>query len=289
MSAVDNTQTAFGPGTRTFGTGAKAFGLVAVVALALSACGGDGAGGDGGTGINPGGPGGPGTALPRLEGAWSGPFEIGANQGDLRLLVLDDGEYWALYGADVGSGLVVAGFVHGSGVSANGEFSSINARDFGVSPAPSGTLAANYTTQSLLGVARFPGRTMNFSATPVPATTYDYRAPAALVDIVGLWPMRLTDDTPVNLTVQVDGSLSGVDSSNSAGPRCAFTGVAAPRPAGTNVFDVRVDFGPACTLSNQTITGIGFTHTIAGTAVRELVVAAVNGSRTAGMALYGTR
>ncbi len=268
-----------------------AFGLAAVAALALSACGGGGAGGEGGNGgINPGLPGGPDDPPPRLEGAWSGPFEIGAERGDTRLLVLDDGEYWALYGAEVGSGFAVGGFVHGSGVSANGKFSSANARDFfGLLPVPSGTLEANYTTQSVMGVATFPDWTMAFSGTPIPATSYDYEAPASLEDILGLWPMHLTDGTPVNLTVEVDGSFSGYDSSNPGGPRCEFTGIVAPRPAGTNVFDLRVDFGPSCTLPNQTITGVGFTYTIAGTAVREFLVAAVNGSRTAGMAAFGTR
>src|SRR5690606_39541985 len=53
-------------------------GLVAGLALVLAACGGDGAGGKGGTGVNPGpiDPGGP----PRLEGAWSGGFEVGRSE-----------------------------------------------------------------------------------------------------------------------------------------------------------------------------------------------------------------
>ena len=276
------------------GSKLKVLGLAAAAVLAMSACGGDGAGGEGGTGVNPGGPGDPGSPgnpLPRLEGAWSGATEIGARQGGLRLLVLDDGEYWTLYGDEVGSGFAVGGFVQGSGVSANGKFSSANARDFfGMLPAPSGTLEANYTTQSLLGLATFPDWTMRFSGAPIPAASHDYAAPAALADIVGLWPMRLTDGMPVDLTVQVDGTFSGVDTSiPRVTPRCEFIGIAAPRPAGTNVFDIRVDFGPACTLANQTVTGVGFTYTIAGTAVREFLVAAVNGSRTAGMALYGTR
>lgn len=276
------------------GARVKILGLATAAALALTACGGDGAGGEGGTGVNPGGPGEPGepgNPLPRLEGAWSGAFEIGPDQGDFRLLVLENGEYWGFYGDDVGSGFAVGGFLQGSGVSANGKFSSVNARDFfGILPVPSGTLEANYTTQSLLGAAVFPDWTTSFSATPVPATTYDYAAPATLESIVGLWPMHLMDGTPVNLTVQVDGSFSGIDSSIINGPRCEFTGVAAPRLTGTNVFDLQVNFGPSpCTLPNQTITGVGLTYTITGTAVRQFLVAGVNGARSAGTALFGTR
>lgn len=276
------------------GKRAKVPGLAAALVLLLVACGGGGAGGEGGNGVNPGAPGGsgsPGSPLPRLEGAWSGATEIGARQAGLRLLVLDDGEYWTLYGDELAGGFAVGGFVQGSGVSADGKFSSANARDFfGLLPVPSGTLEVNYTTQSLLGVATFPDWTMSLAGAPVPAASYDYDAPAVLADIVGLWPMRLTDGMPIDLTVQVDGSFSGVDSTiPRVSPRCEFIGVAEPRPAGTNVFDISMTFGPDCTLPNQTITGVGATSTIVGTAVREFLVAAVNGSRTAGMAAFGRR
>lgn len=281
------------------GTRAKTQGLAAALALLLAACGGGGAGGDGGTGINPGvpgGPGSPGNPLPSLEGAWSGSYEIGTDQGapdegDSRLLVLGNGEYWFFYGDELPGGFAVHGFVQGSGVSASGKFSSANARDFfGILPVPAGTLEASYTTQALLGAARFPGWTTGFSAMPVPASTYDYAAPASLPDIVGLWPMRLLDGTPVDVSIQPDGSLSGEDSSNFGGPKCSFIGAVAPRLAAENVFDVQLQFGPApCTLPNQVVTGVGITYTIAGTAVRQFLLAGVDGIRAQGTALFGTR
>jgi len=263
--------------------------MAAVTALALSACGGDGAGGEGGNGVSPGLPGGPGDPPVRLEGAWSGSFEIDPARGDARWLVLPGGEYWILYGGQGGGGFAVDGFVQGSGVSTDGKFASADARDFfGIDPAVAGTLEASYTNQSLLGAASFPQWTIDFAGAPIPSTSYDYDAPAALADIVGLWPMRLMDGTPVDVTVQPDGRFSGIDSSNFGGPKCQFTGTMAARP-GENVFDAVVEFGPACFLANQFITGVGFTYTIAGTAVREFLVAGVNGIRGRGMALHGTR
>lgn len=266
-------------------------GLAAGIALLLAACGGDGAGGEGGTGVNP-GPGDPGSPPPRLEGAWSGGFEVGADPGDARLLVLAGGEYWFLYGSDLPGGFEVEGFVQGSGVSASGQFSSVNAKDFlGLLPAPTGTLDASFTADAAVGAARFPDWTFEFAVEPMPASIYDYAAPAAMDDIVGSWPMRLLDGTPVEVTIQPDGSLAGEeDTVPVGGPRCGFVGTATPRPGGTNVFDVQIQFGPApCTLPNQVVTGVGFTHAIAGTAVRQFLVAGVNGIRGRGTVLYGTR
>ncbi len=273
------------------GTQSRILGLAAGIALLLAACGGGGAGGKGGTGISP-GPGDPNTPPPRPEGAWTGGFEIGADRGDARLLVLGSGEYWFLYGIDLPGGFEVEGFVQGSGVSANGRFSSVNAKDFlGLLPAPTGTLEASFTTDATVGAAEFPEWTIAFAVEPVPVSTYDYAAPAAMEDIVGPWAMRLLDGTPVEVTVQPDGSLAGHDSSLPVGgPRCSFVGAAAPRADGTNVFDVQIQFGPApCTLPNQVVTGVGFTHGIAGTAVRQFLVAGVNGIRGRGTALFGTR
>lgn len=267
-----------------------ALGLAAAAAFAMSACGGGGAGGKGGDGVNPGLPGGPGTPPSSLQGAWWGPFEIGPDRGDTRMLFLPGGDYWALYGGDTVSGFVIEGFVQGSGVSADGEFSSVNARDFfGSLPGAPGRLEANYTSQSVIGVADFTDWTMAFSGAPIPATTYDFGRPADLADIVGAWPMQTTvDGIPVELTIQPDGSFSGIDSRNNVGPKCQFTGNATPR-AGVNVFDVTIVFGSACTLPNQAISGIGLTSTIEGTAIREFLVAGVSGARSYGAALFGTR
>jgi hypothetical protein len=266
---------------RMIGTKARILGLAAGLALLLAGCGGGGAGGKGGTGVNP-GPVDP-DDPPRLEGAWSGGFRIGTDQGDARLLVLDDGEFWLLYGGELAGGYVVDGFVQGSGVSANGRFASTNARDFfGLLPSPAGTLEANYSTQQAIGVADFPDWDVEFTVTPVPASSYDYGAPASVADIVGLWPMQLLDGTPVDVTIQPDGTLAGIDSSNLGGAKC--------RIGGTNVFEVTLQFGPApCTLPNQVVTGVGYTYTIAGTALRQLLIAGVNGIRARGTALYGTR
>ena len=80
---------------------------------------------------------------PSAEGVYGGTL-TGSTSTAFQLLVLENGDLWSLYGTQTPTQFSVSGFVQGSGTSNNGSFTSSNARDFGVTPAVTGTTTATY-------------------------------------------------------------------------------------------------------------------------------------------------
>jgi hypothetical protein len=238
-------------------------------ALLLAACGGGGSGGTGG-GIS-------------AEGAYSGTL-TGGTSTQFQLLVLENDEYWALYGVPSGSQFLVRGFIQGQGSSANPNFTSSNAKDFGASPAASGSITATYSAgQSITGTATGAGGTSSFSGTPIATSSYDYSAAASLPAIAGNWTMMSLTGTVVTLNIGSNGNFTA----NASG--CAISGTVTPRPSGKNVFNVSLTFGSApCALPGLSGTGIAVTY-ITTTGTRQLIMAGVDASRQNGTALFGIR
>jgi hypothetical protein len=236
----------------------------------LAACGG------GGTGIAP--------IEPKPEGAYAGTL-TGSASTAFQLLVLENDEYWALYGRNVGNSFLVAGFIQGTGIANNGSFSSTNARDFGVVPAASGTVSASYVAgTSIQGTVSSGGGTVTLAGTAFATSTFDYNAAASLATIAGNWNLTALDGSATALAIAANGSFTG----SSAG--CSFSGTLAPRPSGKIVFNFSVTFGAApCVLPGQSASGIAISSLLAGTTTRQLIAAGVNGARTTGTALFGTR
>ena len=238
----------------------------------LAACG----GGGGDAGSSPFGP--------KPEGAYAGTL-TGSASSAFQLLVLENDEYWALYGRNVGNSFLVAGFIQGTGTANNGSFISTNARDFGVVPAASGTVNASYVAgTSIQGTVTSGTGTVTLAGTAIAASTFDYNAAASLTAIAGNWNLTALDGSATPLTIAANGSFTG----SSAG--CSFSGTLAPRASGKNVFNLAVTFGAApCVLPGQTATGIAISSLLAGTTTRQLIAAGVNSNRSAGTALFGTR
>src|SRR6186713_3412293 len=96
--------------------GGKLLGLVAVAALA--ACGG------GGDDV-------PAAAAPATaEGVYGGTL-TGSSSNAFELVVLENGEFWTLYGTSTPAAFYVEGFIQGNGTSSNGAaFSSTSAKDY---------------------------------------------------------------------------------------------------------------------------------------------------------------
>jgi hypothetical protein len=70
---------------------------------------------------------------------------------------------------------------------------------------------------------------------------------------------------------------------------CSYTGTVAPRASGKNVFSVSMTFGAApCALAGQTATGMAVAYPLSN-GQTQLVVAAVDASRSYGAAAFGTR
>src|SRR4051812_30528755 len=82
------------------------------------------------------------------EGVYNGTLSGNASAGNFQALVLENDEFWSIYGNDMGSVFYVYGFVQGSGLSNSGSFSANSVRDFGFSPAMSGKLTATYSATS---------------------------------------------------------------------------------------------------------------------------------------------
>lgn len=222
-------------------------------------------------------------ASPSAEGAYSGTLSGGTSSG-FRMLILENGDYWALYGAESANQFLVEGFIQGQGVSSNSSFTSTNAKDFGVNPPANGSITASYVARSSIqGSATGGGQTVSFSGVSIPSTSFDYNTAASISNITGSWVLTSLEGTSVSLTVASGGSFTGTAQG------CNFTGTLAPRPSGKNVYNLTLTFGAApCGLPNSTGTGIALSYIVNGGA-RQLIIAGTDASRTDGTVLFGLR
>lgn len=194
----------------------------------------------------------------------------------LQSLVLENGDYWSFYGGDVSGPFAPTGFVQGNGSSADGVFSSANAKDFGGGTGVPVTVGANYVPlASFNGTITVSTGPLAFTGTSIADTTYRYAAPANLAEIAG--SQRIDGSLGYHIMqVATDGSFSGTSGV------CNYSGKLTPRASGRNVFDATWSFGSACALANQSTTGIAFAYPATEDAPRTLIIATTNASRTSG-------
>lgn len=226
------------------------------------------------------------------EGAYAGSL-TSATSNAFELLVLENGEYWLLHGnssggtigTTPGAVLYVDGFLQGTGTANKGVFTSANAADFGSLPPATGSLNAQYVTNSSIqGTITVNGNSASFAGTPIPTTTYNYHTPAKLNDIAGEWGLIDIDGMPTQLAIAANGAFTGNVYD------CQFSGTFTPRPSGKNVFDVRWTFGAApCALAGLSESGIAISNLLPGTATRQLTLGITDASRTQGNAIFGIR
>ena len=248
---------------------------VCVAGLALSACGG---GGDGG------GPA-PTNNSADIQGVYGGTFNGSSTSSAFQMLVLESGEYWAMYGVQTASTFYIAGFIQGNGVASAGTFTSSNTRDFGVIPAVSGNITATYNVaaHTIAGTVSAGGQAVSFSGGPIPGSLYNYDAPASLSTVAGTWTLTDLSGSPLSLSVTNNGAFTA----NASG--CAFSGNITPRASGKNVFNVGLTFGAApCALAGQNASGIAVAYPLAN-GTTQLLVAVTDGTRAYGTAAFGAR
>jgi hypothetical protein len=241
------------------------------VAVVLSACGGGGS--------NSAAP------MASAEGAYQGTVSGSPVAAAFKAVVLEDGEFWALYGNSIGAGIVVNGLIQGQGTSNNGSFTSSTLKDFGVVPSVPGTLNANYVPGvSMSGTVTEGAGSITINGTAIPATNFNYDAPAILSNITGNWSLSSTSGNVIALTIAANGTFAGVD-----GGGCSVSGTVAPRPSDKNIFNVQLTLGPApCSLPGWVGGGIGIYTTLTN-GTNQLIVASVDVSRTYGSIAFGTR
>ncbi len=241
--------------------------------LALAGCG--GGGGDSGKPL-------PG---PSAEGIYTGSLS-GSTSSAFQGLVLENDEFWAMYGTQTASAFVVAGFVQGAGSSNAGSFSSSSTKDFAFLPPLVATTSATYSApaKTITGTLTYANTTVRFNGGPVVGSLYDYAAAPSLTTVAGAWPVNSLAGERINLSIAGTGTVVGTSSLG-----CNLTGTVTPRPSGKNVFNVSLTFGAApCFLAGQTATGIALAYPLAG-GKTQLLVAVTNAARTAGTAIVGTR
>ncbi|MAO60759.1 MAG: hypothetical protein CL549_06620 [Alcanivorax sp.] len=237
--------------------------LVAV----LAACGGDGS--DGSDGSEPR------DAAP--EGFYEGTSDLGAQ---LTGVVLDNGDYYILYGEESGAMYQLQGVVQGRGVARGDRFTSSNARDFSFSDGEvyQGSLDATFTRkQNLTGTIEEDGsgEEVGFSL------AYDdsYEQTPDLTEDAGTYlGTALNPGGQGDAEVEIDaqGNFLGVDDFG-----CEFNGTLAPRDSG-DVYNLNVTFeGNICTYDGETLQGIVVVQE------GDVIAIAPNDERTGGIFFIG--
>jgi len=181
-----------------------------------------------------------------LEGFFTGTAN-GTPSGNYTfgLVVLENSELWGVYIR----GNLIYGAVHGTVQAADGSFTGAGF-DFNIPSGARTPATVSGTYQAGVSIAGSGSPTGSF------AGTYDasYNTPATLASIQGTWTGQVvtrirTENSRV--TIGADGAFSGNVSS------CNYTGSAAPRPGGKNVFDMTVTFAVGgCLFDGKTVTGI---------------------------------
>lgn len=245
---------------------------VVFCAVALFGCGGGGGGGHSDSD----------TGDPAPEGVYAGSISGGASSA-FRLLVLDGGEYWALYGENSGTVILVDGFIQGTGTMSSGTFSSSNAKDFGMSPPARGRVSATFTTDAVSGKITYGSSAVRFEGSRFAGFEYD--TPATLSSVAGDWELESPEGLSASVVVSASGAVSG-----STPEGCVFSGTVVPRPSGKNVYNVSVAFGGApCLAPDSVVKGIAISTLLDDGATRQLLLAGMNGDRSLGLFMYGSR
>jgi hypothetical protein len=248
--------------------------LALACATALAACGGGSGGSD------------PAPFVPTAEGAYTGALTGSTPYKAFQLLVLENGDFWSLYGTQGTSSFNVAGFIQGTGTTGSGSFVSANSKDFGSAPAISVPTNASFdaTTKTISGTLAAPTGAVGFSGGPLPASVYNYANPASLATVTGTWAATSLTGEGVNLTVAAGGAFTASSSSG-----CNFSGTVTPRASGKNVFNVALSFGASpCVLAGQAATGIALAYPL-GSGKTQLIVAVTDAGRTVGSALVAVK
>ncbi len=239
--------------------------IALAAAVALTACG--GGGGDSDDDASAG----------AAEGFWTGTT---SNGYDYNLLVLEDGEFWAVYGRNG----IAYGATQGNGSGNNTEFEGEGTDYFFAG----GSVTDGTVNARVVPKTSISGEVDAEGASPVTFSgTYEdsYDSPAMLSDLQGAWPISTISPSGVesgNITFAANGSLTGTVST------CSFTGQATPRSTGKNVFNATVRFASSgCLYNGQTLNGI-MVVTENG-ALQTLTAAALRGNGEDGFLASGSR
>ena len=194
---------------------------------------------------------------------------------------------YALIGNTNAAGyFVISSFIEGLGTSANGSFSVANAKEYLPNgQALTGNITGTFSPRAtIMGTVQSPSGTASFTGTAPAASSYNYDVATPISAIAGNWSGTSLAGEANPFAITTSGAISGRSALG-----CTFTGTAAPRASGKNVFDVTITFGPApCVLPAALVTGGAVTNLIPD-GRRQLIVALTNSGRTAGTVIVAQR
>jgi len=199
--------------------------------------------------------------------------------------VLENGQYYVLYGVSTTPALKVAGFIQGTGTFDNGNLSSTDLKDFFWDGSVfGGMLSASISGSTFKGTLTKRNSTVSLAGAPPAVTFYNYNESPNILDIAGGWTLTSMAGATASMSINSDGTLAGKTGG------CAYTGTLNPRASGKNVFDVVLSFGgPPCSLPGQTVSGAAISYLLTDGVTRQFHLAAVNEARSDGTALFGVR
>jgi hypothetical protein len=226
------------------------------------------------------------------EGVYGGTHVVAGMAGsEARMLLLEDGQMWTLYGSSGADGFRLQGFLHAKGTYKSGTYTAADLINYGAMMPSVQSLSATYDTSRWTWTGRYGDTTL--SGVELPSGLLDYHKPARLADVAGAWTLESYNNAGapaegLSLTVSTAGAISG---SMSGG--CPFSGQLTPRASGKNLFDATLTFATVdlCVFKGQTVTGIAITHLLAGNASRRqlLIGGHAVAATTVGMAAFGVR
>lgn len=201
-------------------------------------------------------------------------------------LVLENGQFYTLYGSTSNGIFGVSGFLQGNGSSSNGSYSAGDVKDASASNPvlQPGTLSATYTAGSSFNGTLTEGNTsVTLSGTALGAAIYNYSTAANLAAVAGTWNMTSLRGYPVTLNIAAAGTFTGTSSG------CSLSGTIKPRSSGKNVLDVAITYGPSpCILAGQSLNGIAISYAI-GNGQQQLAIAMLDQARVNSSAFVGIR
>jgi hypothetical protein len=216
------------------------------------------------------------------EGAYIGTLSNGREHDTV---VLENDQFYTIYGHTVSAGFAVEGFLQGTGKSNNGSFGATDVVDSTTTTIlTAATVTATYSPGvNLNGNLVEGGTSTSFTSAPISSAVFNYSAAPSLANITGTWQLTALRGSSNTFTITSTGAFTAVSGS------CSFGGTFAPRASGKNVFDVSMTFGGApCTLAGQSIKGIAISYLLTN-GQRQLIVAGLDTGRTNSAAFFGVR
>jgi hypothetical protein len=213
-----------------------------------------------------------GSTAGQAQGVYSGTASSGYA---FDTIVLPNDKFYAIYGTISGNVFSIFGMITGQGTSGSSTYTAASVTDFFYTGlVNSGSVTASYMAgSSLNGTLTENGVVTTLSGTALPASVFNYNAPASISAISGTWTGQLLGGVAATVTISSNGSLSGSSSG------CLFSGTVAADSSNKNFFDVTMIFGSSpCVLPNQTASGIGINYLLSDGKTHQLLGAVTEGT-----------